>query len=154
MHSHSSWEWLAVLSKYTDSVTGVCERYQYHQCQTSVLVGIWLISSCVCRIIHENGYSKSECLSYVSVIYSNTVQSMLAILRAMGRLKIGFVNPEVEVWVKNTCYSIYLKLLTGAYIDWLCFFHIQSAVYVWKWDAGMLVFYWPLEVLLKIKTYR
>ena len=51
----------------------------------------------MCRIIHENGYSKSECLNYVSVIYSNTIQSMLAILRAMGRLKIGFVNAEVEV---------------------------------------------------------
>jgi len=55
----------------------------------------------MCRIIHENGYSKSECLNYVSVIYSNTIQSMLAILRAMGRLKIGFVNAEVEVWVKK-----------------------------------------------------
>jgi len=54
-----------------------------------------------CRIIHENGYSKSECLNYVSVIYSNTIQSMLAILHAMGRLKIGFANAEVEVWVKK-----------------------------------------------------
>jgi len=51
----------------------------------------------LCRIIHENGYSKSECQSYISVIYSNTVQSLLAILRAMGRLKIGFVDADVEV---------------------------------------------------------
>jgi len=56
----------------------------------------------VCRIIHENGYSKSECQSYISVIYSNTIQSMLAILRAMGRLKIGFVNADVEVCIKDT----------------------------------------------------
>lgn len=51
----------------------------------------------VCRIIHENGYSKSECQSYISVIYSNTVQSLLAILRAMARLKIAFVDADVEV---------------------------------------------------------
>jgi len=56
----------------------------------------------VCRIIHENGYSKSECQSYISVIYSNTIQSMLAILRAMGRLKIGFVDADVEVCEKDT----------------------------------------------------
>ena len=54
------------------------------------------------RIIHENGYSKSECQSYISVIYSNTIQSMLAILRAMGRLKIGFVNADVEVCIKDS----------------------------------------------------
>jgi len=48
------------------------------------------------KIIHENGYSKVECLGYVPVIYSNTIQSMMAILRAMGRLRIGFANPDVE----------------------------------------------------------
>lgn len=49
------------------------------------------------RIIHEKGYSKSECLAYVPVIYSNTIQSLLAILRAMGRLKIGFADADTEV---------------------------------------------------------
>lgn len=49
------------------------------------------------RIIHEKGYSKTECLSYVPVIYSNTIQSLLAILRAMGRLKIGFAQAGAEV---------------------------------------------------------
>jgi len=62
---------------------------------------LWCHSLCIhcilCRIIHENGYSKLECQSYISVIYSNTVQSLLAILHAMGRLKIAFVDPDVEV---------------------------------------------------------
>ena len=45
------------------------------------------------RIIHETGYSEEECLQYKPVVYSNTVQSMVAILKAMGRLKISFNDP-------------------------------------------------------------
>lgn len=94
MHTHNLPKLLAVLSKIAKSVcsfkgTDVLCLYQL-VCK--------IVTFCfVCRIIHENGYSKAECLNYVSVIYSNTIQSMLAILRAMGRLKIGFVNAEVEV---------------------------------------------------------
>ena len=40
------------------------------------------------KVIHEDGYTAEECISHTSVVYSNTVQSMLAILRAMGRLQI------------------------------------------------------------------
>merc|ERR1711981_1529734 len=43
------------------------------------------------KIIHENGYeAREECRAYTTVVYSNTVQSMLAILRAMGSLQIPF----------------------------------------------------------------
>jgi len=42
------------------------------------------------RIIHENGYSSEERAQYQPVVYSNTVQSMVAILRAMERLNLGF----------------------------------------------------------------
>ena len=47
---------------------------------------------CVCRriIFHENGYTTEECLRFKSVIFSNTIQSMLAILHAMGQLQISF----------------------------------------------------------------
>lgn len=44
----------------------------------------------VCRIIHEAGYSEEECKQYKAVVYSNTIQSIIAIIRAMGRLKIDF----------------------------------------------------------------
>ncbi|KAI0224412.1 Guanine nucleotide-binding protein G(i) subunit alpha [Lamellibrachia satsuma] len=42
------------------------------------------------KIIHEKGYSQEECLQYKPVVYSNTIQSMIAIIRAMGQLKIDF----------------------------------------------------------------
>ena len=46
---------------------------------------------CFCfRIIHEDGYSEEECKQYKVVVYSNTIQSIMAIIRAMGRLKIDF----------------------------------------------------------------
>jgi hypothetical protein len=44
------------------------------------------------RIIHESGYSPEECLQYKQVVYSNTIQSMIAIIRAMGTLKIEFAQ--------------------------------------------------------------
>ena len=42
------------------------------------------------KIIHESGYSSDECLQYRPVVFSNTIQSMIAIVRAMGKLKIEF----------------------------------------------------------------
>ena len=54
------------------------------------------------RIIHENGYSQDECIQYRPAVYSNTIQSMIAIIRAMGQLKIDFGHPdrEVDKWVE------------------------------------------------------
>lgn len=49
----------------------------------------WLLAT-FCRIIHEAGYSEEECKQYKAVVYSNTIQSIIAIIRAMGRLKIDF----------------------------------------------------------------
>lgn len=46
------------------------------------------------KIIHENGYSQEECLQYRPVVYSNAIQSMIAIIRAMGQLKIDFGHPD------------------------------------------------------------
>lgn len=46
------------------------------------------------RIIHEDGYNKDECLNYRRVIFSNTIQSMTAILNAMKMLRINFQNPD------------------------------------------------------------
>ncbi|MEQ2205324.1 Guanine nucleotide-binding protein G(i) subunit alpha-1 [Xenoophorus captivus] len=47
-------------------------------------------SAAALRIIHEAGYSEEECKQYKAVVYSNTIQSIIAIIRAMGRLKIDF----------------------------------------------------------------
>lgn len=46
------------------------------------------------KIIHEKGYTKEECIQYKMVVYSNTIQSLLAILKAMTRLGIDFENPS------------------------------------------------------------
>jgi len=63
------------------------------------------------RIIHEDGYSEEECLQYKAVVYSNTLQSLITIVRAMGHLKIDFGSSERAVsnckklWVLFICYS-------------------------------------------------
>jgi len=46
------------------------------------------------RIIHENGYTQEECLAYRPVVHNNTIQSLLAVIRAMGQLRIDFSNPD------------------------------------------------------------
>ena len=44
------------------------------------------------RIIHEKGYSDEDCASYKSIVFSNTIQSIRAILNAMESLNIEFEN--------------------------------------------------------------
>ncbi|XP_011505328.1 PREDICTED: guanine nucleotide-binding protein G(i) subunit alpha-like [Ceratosolen solmsi marchali] len=46
------------------------------------------------KIIHETGYSQEECEQYKPVVYSNTIQSLMTIIRAMGQLKIDFADPS------------------------------------------------------------
>jgi guanine nucleotide-binding protein G(i) subunit alpha len=46
------------------------------------------------KIIHETGYSLEECEQYRPVVYSNTIQSLMAIIRAMGQLRIDFADPQ------------------------------------------------------------
>ena len=48
------------------------------------------------KIIHETGYSDEERKAYKPVVYSNTIQSMLAIIRAMGQLNIHFRSPNAS----------------------------------------------------------
>ncbi|CAJ0930833.1 unnamed protein product, partial [Mesorhabditis belari] len=44
------------------------------------------------KIIHETGYTDEERKQYRPVVFSNSVQSMAAILRAMNQLKIEFAD--------------------------------------------------------------
>lgn len=46
------------------------------------------------KIIHETGYTKEECEQYRPVVYSNTIQSLMTIIRAMGQLHIAFADPN------------------------------------------------------------
>lgn len=56
---------------------------------------------CFLRIIHEDGYSEDECKQYRAVVYSNTIQSIMAIVKAMASLKINYSNPSRVV--RHTC---------------------------------------------------
>lgn len=51
----------------------------------------------VFRIIHESGFTAEDYKQYKPVVYSNTVQSLVAILRAMGNLSVSFGATEREV---------------------------------------------------------
>jgi len=54
------------------------------------------------KIIHESGFTAEDFKQYRPVVYSNTIQSLVAILRAMPNLSIQYSNNEREVstqWV-------------------------------------------------------
>ena len=49
------------------------------------------------KIIHESGFTTEDFKQYRPVVYSNTIQSLVAILRAMPNLGIVFNNTDREV---------------------------------------------------------
>lgn len=55
------------------------------------------ISLYLCRIIHEDGFSGDDVKQYKPVVYSNTIQSLAAILRAMDSLGIEFGDKDRKV---------------------------------------------------------
>lgn len=61
------------------------------------------------KIIHESGYSREECEQYKPVVFSNTIQSLVAIIRAMGQLGIDFGTPNVTVRI----YYLYVSVKNG-----------------------------------------
>lgn len=65
-----------------------------------------------CRIIHEDGYSEEECKQYKVVVYSNTIQSIIAIIRAMGRLKIDFGEVARAVSISLISVSLRLRIVS------------------------------------------
>lgn len=48
------------------------------------------------KIIHDSGFTPEDFRQYKPVVYSNTIQSMVAILRAMQTLRISFADPARE----------------------------------------------------------
>ena len=49
------------------------------------------------KIIHEGGFTSEDNKQYKPVVYSNTIQSLVAIIRAMGTLNITFGDADREV---------------------------------------------------------
>ncbi|XP_041638644.1 guanine nucleotide-binding protein G(t) subunit alpha-1 [Cheilinus undulatus] len=48
------------------------------------------------KIIHKDGYSLEECLEFIVIIYSNTLQSIMAIVKAMNTLNINYGHPDQQ----------------------------------------------------------
>uniref|UniRef100_H2Y1Q1 Uncharacterized protein n=1 Tax=Ciona intestinalis TaxID=7719 RepID=H2Y1Q1_CIOIN len=46
------------------------------------------------KILHQDGFSESERINFKPVVFANTVQSMVAILKAMESLNIQFGDPQ------------------------------------------------------------
>lgn len=46
------------------------------------------------KIIHDQGFSKEDCEQLKRVVYSNTIQSLLAIINTMRHLRIAFADPN------------------------------------------------------------
>ena len=63
-----------------------------------------------CRIIHESGFTVEDFKQYRPVVYSNTIQSLVAILRAMPNLGISFADEDREV----RSIKIHIKKLISA----------------------------------------
>lgn len=53
--------------------------------------------SFVSRIIHEDGFSGDDVKQYKPVVYSNTIQSLAAIVRAMDTLGLEYGDKERKV---------------------------------------------------------
>lgn len=51
----------------------------------------------VSRIIHEDGFSGDDVKQYKPVVYSNTIQSLAAIVRAMDTLGLEYGDKERKV---------------------------------------------------------
>ena len=53
------------------------------------------------RIIHEGGFTSEDNKQFKPVVYSNTIQSLVAIIRAMSSLCINFADKDREVTFYN-----------------------------------------------------
>lgn len=62
------------------------------------------------RIIHKDGYSLEECLEFITIIYSNTLQSIMAIVKAMNTLNINYGHSDQQVTTADTHFHMHMKL--------------------------------------------
>uniref|UniRef100_A0AAR2JF42 G protein subunit alpha o1 n=1 Tax=Pygocentrus nattereri TaxID=42514 RepID=A0AAR2JF42_PYGNA len=62
------------------------------------------------KIIHEDGFSGDDVKQYKPVVYSNTIQSLAAIVRAMDTLGLEYGDKE----------SVLQPGRNGSYSDWCC----------------------------------
>lgn len=87
-------------NRETDEVSLVTLLYQF-KCHKRISVStIKLICGILFshnRIIHQDGYSLEESMEFVTIIYSNTLQSIMAIVKGMTQLNIGYGDTAQQV---------------------------------------------------------
>ena len=81
------------------------------------------------KIIHETGYSQEECLQYQPVVYSNTIQSLMAIIRAMGQLRIDFRDGARAVSWTSCCWLLVVTCNWSSLSQLRCLLHLFSLPY-------------------------
>lgn len=59
------------------------------------------------RIIHKDGYSLEECLEFITIIYSNTLQSIMAIVKAMNTFNISYGHADQQVEKADLDFSVF-----------------------------------------------
>jgi len=62
-----------------------------------VVYSVCVCDICTRRIIHEGGFTSEDNKQFKPVVYSNTIQSLVAIIRAMSSLCINFTDKDREV---------------------------------------------------------
>lgn len=76
------------------SLQAASVHHEAHMHLWGLFVHVFLMSVWTCRIIHEDGFSGDDVKQYKPVVYSNTIQSLAAILRAMDSLGIEFGDKD------------------------------------------------------------
>lgn len=81
---------------------------------------MFLIDFIFCRIIHDHGFSPEDYRQYKPLVYSNTIYSLLTIIRAMDKLRIDFENDQRLVSPKKALfgflYVMFFELLKASVI--------------------------------------
>ena len=138
-----------------------CLLYTRGACCT---LGVLVVPMYVCRIIHENGFTREECKMYRPVVYSNTVQSLAAIIRGMDFLKIDFADPtnrRVGCCSKCVCVCVCVRVCVHVWCVCVCVscvhvcVHACMSVYVcvcvcvscWNSTELLCCVYMPLLLL-------
>lgn len=92
-----------------------------------------LMSMCTCRIIHEDGFSGDDVKQYKPVVYSNTIQSLAAILRAMDSLGIEFGDKDRKVSpTPLKCLRFHLHILKMLVLKCQCLGQMNSQCLCWS----------------------
>ena len=76
-----------------------------------------LVILCFDRIIHEGGFTRDDNKTYIPLVRSNTIQALVAIIRAMATLHVDFADGDREVFCCLTVACLIQSNLTISKLD-------------------------------------